>query len=100
MWSVQFPGHIGRFSGGLFKRGNNQPDFGPKKRGGSHHVIVVIANSRRPGGGAFRAVKLTRKDAILTAVNLVGQRMNGVTIADEDGRVFGPTEFLQFFEKD
>ena len=62
--------------------------------------FVVIANSRRPSGGAFRAVKLTRKDAILTAVNLVGQGMNGVIIADEDGRVFGPTEFWQFFEKD
>ena len=100
MWSVQFPGHIGRFSGGLFKRGNNQPDFGQKKEGALIMSFVVIANSRRPGGGAFRAVKLTRKDAIRTAVNLVGQGMNGVTIADEDGRVYGPTEFWQFFEKD
>jgi len=62
--------------------------------------FAVLANSRRPGQGAFRAVKLTRKDAILTAVNLVGQGMDGVAIAGEDGRVYGPTEFWQFFEKD
>jgi hypothetical protein len=62
--------------------------------------FVVIANSRRPGAGAFRAVKLTRKDAVLTAVSLVGQGMDGVTITDEGGRVYGPTEFRQFFEND
>ena len=55
--------------------------------------FVVLANSRRPGAGAFQAVKLTRKDAVLTAVSLVGQGMDGVTITDEDGRVYGPTEF-------
>lgn len=76
------------------------PISAQKNEGALIMSFVVIANSRRPSGGAFRAVKLTRKDAILTAVNLVGQGMNGVIIADEDGRVFGPTEFWQFFEKD
>jgi hypothetical protein len=59
--------------------------------------FIVHANSRRPGEGHFRAEKTTRKDAVKTAVGLLGQGMEGVTITDEAGRVYQPTEFPAFF---
>jgi hypothetical protein len=51
-------------------------------------VFIVEANSGRPGEGSFRAEKTTRKDAVKTAVGLIGQGMEGVTITDENGRVY------------
>lgn len=58
-------------------------------------AFVVQAKSSRPGEGSFRAE--TRKDAVKAAVDLIGQGMDGVTITDEDGRVFAPQEFSRFF---
>jgi hypothetical protein len=59
--------------------------------------FIVKANSRRPGEGSFHAEKPTRKAAVETAVGLVGQGMEGVTITDENGRVFETAEFAVFF---
>ena len=55
--------------------------------------FIVTANSGRPGEGLLRVEKLTRK----AAVGLVGQGMEGVTIADEEGRMFETPEFVAFF---
>jgi hypothetical protein len=63
----------------------------------SKTVFIVHANSGRPGEGSFRADKATRKDAIETAVGLLGQGMEGVTITDEAGRVYRSSEFDKFF---
>jgi hypothetical protein len=63
-------------------------------------VFIVRANSGRSGEGSFRAEKATRKDAIETAVGLMGQGMEGVTITDETGRIYRPSEFDKFFDED
>jgi hypothetical protein len=60
-------------------------------------VFIVEANSGRPGEGSFRAEKTTRKDAVKTAVGLIGQGMEGVTITDENGRVYTRPEFAAFY---
>jgi hypothetical protein len=60
-------------------------------------AFVVRADSGKPGEGTFLADKATRKDAIETAVGLLGQGMTGVTIMGDDGRVYKPSEFDEFF---
>ena len=60
-------------------------------------AFVVQARSSRPGQGSFWAEKATRKDAVMTAVDLIEQGMDLVTITDEDGRVFEVQEFAEFF---
>jgi hypothetical protein len=47
------------------------------------------------GEGTFEA--LTRKDAVEKAVGLLDQGIPDVTITDEQGRVYAPHEFDQFF---
>jgi hypothetical protein len=59
--------------------------------------FIVQADSGRPGEGQFRAEKATRKDAVKTAVGLLGQGMEDVTITDEAGNVYEPSEFADFF---
>jgi hypothetical protein len=61
--------------------------------------FLVKANSRRPGEGSFQAEEPTRKAALKTAIGLVGQGMEGVTITDESGRVFETAEFAVFFRE-
>jgi hypothetical protein len=63
-------------------------------------VYVVQAKSGRPGEASFRAEKATRKDAIRTAVGLLGQGMDGVTITDEAGRAYTHAEFTRFYRGD
>jgi hypothetical protein len=63
-------------------------------------AFVVQAKSSRPGEGSFWAEKATRKDAVMTAADLIRQGMDVVTITDEDGRVFEPQEFSRFFAGD
>jgi hypothetical protein len=60
--------------------------------------FIVTSNSQRPGEGTFRAHKKTRKDAFETAIGLMGQGMEGVTITDTDqkGRIYQPPEFAKF----
>lgn len=60
-------------------------------------AFVVRADSRKPGEGTFLADKATRKDALETAVGLLGQGMTGVTIMGDDGRIYPPSEFDVFF---
>jgi hypothetical protein len=59
--------------------------------------FVVNGNFLRSGEGSFQAETFTRKAAIETAIGLVGQGMDGVTITDETGRVFKTAEFAAFF---
>jgi hypothetical protein len=59
--------------------------------------FLVKAIPRRPGEGSFQVETPTRKAAVETAVGLVGQGMDGVTITDETGRVFETAEFSAFF---
>jgi hypothetical protein len=40
--------------------------------------------------------KTTRRDAVQAARNLIGQGVEGVTIKDENGRVYVPAEFDAF----
>ena len=59
--------------------------------------FIVKANSLRPGEGSFHAETLTRESAVETALGLVGEGMDGVTITDETGRV-GPDPTLKFHQ--
>jgi hypothetical protein len=59
--------------------------------------FIVKANFLRPGEGSFQAERFTRKSAVETALRLVGEGMDGVTITDETGRVFKTAEFAAFF---
>jgi hypothetical protein len=60
-------------------------------------AFVVSAGPDAKGQGSFRAKKQTRKDAMETAVGLLEQGFQRVTIADADGRLFTPTEFVATF---
>jgi hypothetical protein len=57
-------------------------------REGRLMAFVVQGKSGLAGEGSFRAEKATRKDAVKTAVDLIGQGVEVVTITDEGGRVF------------
>jgi hypothetical protein len=63
-------------------------------------MFVVRADSGKPGGGAFRADKATRSAALETALGLVEQGIEGVTIAGNNGRIFTPPEFAEFLKGD
>jgi hypothetical protein len=52
--------------------------------------------SGKAGEGKFRDGKTTRRGAVEAARNLIGQGMEGVTIKDENGRVYVPAEFDAF----
>jgi hypothetical protein len=62
-------------------------------------VFLVKANPRRPGEDSFRAEERSRKAALKTAIGLVGQGLEGVTITDENGRVFETADFAVFFRE-
>jgi hypothetical protein len=58
--------------------------------------FVVRADSRKLQEGSFRADKVTRFAALETALGLVDQGIEGVTIMGDNGRIFTPTEFTEF----
>jgi hypothetical protein len=58
--------------------------------------FVVRADSRKLREGSFRADKVTRFAALETALGLVDQGIEGVTIMGDNGRIFTPTEFTEF----
>ena len=63
-------------------------------------AFIVFANSGDPEEGSMRGEKATRKDAVETAMGLLAQGMQDVTITDEKGRVFKPSEFDEFLIHD
>jgi hypothetical protein len=58
-------------------------------------AFIVRAGSGKAGEGKFRH-GTTRRDAVEAARNLIGQGIEGVTIKDENGRVYVPAEFDAF----
>jgi hypothetical protein len=62
-------------------------------------AFIVQANSYKPGEGSFTVTKTTRKDALETAVGLLGQGMTGVTIT-ENGHVCTTPEFAKRFREE
>jgi hypothetical protein len=58
-------------------------------------AFAVRADSGKPGEGIFHVNKTTRKDALETAVGLLGQGMMGVTITNDDGRVYTIMQFAK-----
>jgi hypothetical protein len=60
---------------------------------------VVFGASRIPKGGRrfFSCQRRNAKDAVLTAVRLLGQGMSDVTIVDEVGRAYSVAEFAKFY---
>jgi hypothetical protein len=61
-------------------------------------MFIIRADSATPGEGAFRAEKATRFAAVETALGLVEQGIEGVTIAGNNGRIFTPPEFAEFLK--
>jgi hypothetical protein len=60
-------------------------------------AFIVRAESTQPGRATFRAEKTTRREAFEAAVDLMGQGLANVTIADEvTGRVYGWLELSEF----
>ncbi|MET4514320.1 hypothetical protein [Bradyrhizobium sp. I1.7.5] len=55
-------------------------------------TFIVQATSNKPGEGSFTVSKATGKDALETAVGLLGQGLSSVTITG-DGRVYSTVEF-------
>jgi len=68
-----------------------------KARQGAKMTFIVQANSYKPGEGSFTVTKSTRKDALETAVGLLGQGMTGVTIMG-DGRTYTTPEFAEILK--
>jgi|HubBroStandDraft_6_1064221.scaffolds.fasta_scaffold2572377_2 hypothetical protein len=60
-------------------------------------AFVVLAGPEVTGQVAFRAEKRTRRDAMATAVELLGQGIRNVTIIDETGQLFRAAEFVRTF---
>jgi hypothetical protein len=63
-------------------------------------AFVVRADSGKLSEGTFLADKTTRKDALETALDLIQQGMNGVTIMGEDGRIYTQSEFAEFIDEE
>jgi hypothetical protein len=61
-------------------------------------TFVVRAISGKPGDGTFIVDKLTRKDAFETAIDLLAHGMSGVTITDEDGRIYESSNLADFVD--
>ncbi len=62
---------------------------------GMPYVVNVNPSVASDGKATFQA--LTRKDAVLKAVGLIGQGCENVTITDENGKVFESIQFSVFF---
>jgi hypothetical protein len=58
--------------------------------------FVVRADSGKLREGSFRAAKVTRFAALETALGLVEQGIERVTIMGDNGRIFTPSEFTEF----
>ncbi len=63
-------------------------------------TFVVEASSDKPGEGSFIAHKDTAKDALLTAIDLLGQGIKIVTIVDDKGRVYTTPQFVEVFAEE
>ena len=61
---------------------------------------AVRCTRRVRGEDALQVGKATRKDAVRTAVGLIGQGISGVNIVDEAVRVYYPFEFAQFLRRE
>jgi hypothetical protein len=58
--------------------------------------FVIRADSDKLREGSFRADKVTRFAALETALGLLEQGIEGVTITGANGRIFTPSEFTEF----
>jgi hypothetical protein len=58
--------------------------------------FVVLADSGKLREGSFRADKVTRFAALETALGLVEQGIERVTITGDNGRIFTRSEFTEF----
>jgi hypothetical protein len=58
--------------------------------------FIVQSVSKRPGEPSFRVSKATKKDALDTATGFLGQGMDAVSIIDEKGRTYTPSEFYDY----
>jgi hypothetical protein len=58
--------------------------------------FVIRADSGKLREGSFRADKVTRFAALETALGLVEQGNERVTITGDNGRIFTPSQFTEF----
>jgi hypothetical protein len=62
--------------------------------------FVVRVVPGKPGDEKFREGMSTRKAAVAAARKLIAQGIEGVTIMNEDGRVYFPEEFNAFLDEE
>ena len=60
--------------------------------------FTVQSISKRPGEPPYRMTKATKKAALDAAIGLLAQGMKDVTITDEKGQVYSPSQFADFIE--
>jgi hypothetical protein len=60
--------------------------------------FVVRTDPSKRREGSFRADKVTRFAALETALGLVEQGIEGVTITGDNGRIFTRSEFAEFLK--
>ena len=60
--------------------------------------FVIRADSGKLREGSFRADKVTRFAALETALGLVEQGIERVTITGDNGRIFTRSEFTEFLK--
>ena len=59
---------------------------------------ILQAPTKNQQGKPYRATRQVRKEAIRAAIALVGKRIEGVTITDEDGQIYQPANLHIFFQ--
>jgi hypothetical protein len=60
--------------------------------------FIVQSISKRPGEPPYRMTKATKKAALDAAIGFLAQGMKDVTITDEKGQIYSPSQFVDFIE--
>jgi len=61
--------------------------------------FIVQSVSKRVGESPYRLTKETKQDALDAAIGFLAQGMGDVTITDEKGKIYSPSEFVDFIEE-
>jgi hypothetical protein len=60
--------------------------------------FIVQSISKRAGEPPCRMTKATKKAALEAAIGFLAQGMKDVTITDEKGQIYSPSELVDFIE--
>jgi hypothetical protein len=60
--------------------------------------FIVQSISKPAGEPPYRMTKATKKAALDAAIGFLAQGMKDVTITDEKGQIYTPSQFVDFIE--